>query len=421
MGTPRRGHRLGGALAAAFATTGFVALLASGGCEFVVGDAVPSFTCLPGTPNNCPSGQVCIPSTHQCVPQAGTCTAGAASGCSAGLRCDEQTLRCTGAGTMLRDAAGDAVVVAMSPDGSHDGSTAAPDGPVSDATGDARDVTIPDAPTDIVTMCRGVACGCTGPADCDSGVCANSLTATTALSNELNGMSFCTQPCCTSADCPMLTVCFGTGGGGNYCVKPGWLARTADLGAGQGGASCSNSSECRSGLCDSTSKCADTCCSSAQQSSECASGAVCRYAAFPGNNFDTHETAWCGPQVGTGAGGAPCALDNSCQSGKCATFNNHCEAVCRATADCSSGQACSYGTGPTTIPANKDIVAGCMAVTGTVQNGGACMNNADCLSAFCDGSKCTDVCATDADCKGGLHCRPVQVQVSGSYSVLCCE
>ena len=49
------------------------------------------------------------------------------------------------------------------------------------------------------------------------------------------------------------------------------------------------------------------------------------------------------------------------------------------------------------------------------------MNNADCLSAFCDGSKCTDVCATDADCKGGLHCRPVQVQVSGSYSVLCCE
>jgi hypothetical protein len=357
MGTAR-GQRLGGALAAVLVTTGFVALLASGGCELVVGDSVPSFTCLPGTANNCPAGQVCVPSTQQCVPQAGTCTPGAASGCGAGLRCDEQTLRCTGSAT-VRDAEGD-VVMHVPGDASHDGPVVTSDGPISgDGAGDARDVNIPDAAPEVVTMCRTVTCPCSGRnSDCDSGVCAGMLTETMALANALGGMNFCTQPCCTSGDCPGNTVCFGTGGGGNYCVAPQWIGRAADQGTALGGATCANSSECRSGLC-TNNQCADTCCSSAEQSSQCASPTVCRYAAFPGSSFDTHVTAWCGTQAGTGAGGTSCgALDSACQSGKCTL--TRCEAVCRSSTDCSSGQQCSYGAAPATLPTNKDIIAGCM-------------------------------------------------------------
>ncbi len=174
-------------------------------------------------------------------------------------------------------------------------------------------------PLDVPATCRGITCGCSRPADCDSGVCADTLTATTALSNALSGMNFCTQPCCSSTDCPGNTVCFGTGGGGNYCVAPNWIGRAADQGTAVGGTPCTGNTECRSGLCNMTTmQCADTCCSTAQQSAECSAGTVCRYAAFPGAGFDTHETAWCGAAVGNTAAGSPCAVDASCQSGKCA-------------------------------------------------------------------------------------------------------
>ncbi len=422
MGTARRANRLGGAIAATLAAIAILALLASGGCELAVSDTIPGFTCVPGAAANCPAGQVCVPSTHQCTPIAGTCTPGAAAACPAGMRCDPQMLRCTGSTSAIPDAAGDGTLMETSPDSSSDAHVGVADGAlVADASGDAHDASMPDAPADAPGPCRGITCGCRGPADCDSGVCADTLTATTALANALNGMSFCTQPCCTSTDCPGNTVCFGTGGGGDYCVAPNWIGRAVEQALAPGGTACTANGDCRSGLCNtSNNQCADTCCSSAQPG-QCANGTVCRYAAFPGTSFDTHETAWCGAAIGTSAGGSVCAVDATCQSGKCANFTR-CEAVCRSTTDCGNGQACSYGLGPTTLPANKDIVAGCVNVTGNVANGGSCTSNADCQSAFCDGSgKCTDVCVTDNDCKGGLHCRPVVVQVQGSYSVLCCE
>jgi hypothetical protein len=398
-----------------------LALLASsGGCEFVVSDALPSFTCLPGAAN-CPTGSVCAPD-HMCVARSTACTPGASSGCAAGLRCNEDTLQCTpGPTTSDADASGDATL-AQPDDSSSDAANGMMDvdAPVvSEAApaGDAADGGATDAhPPDASGACRGIACSCTGRnADCDSGICAGQLTETSPLSTAVG--SFCTQPCCTSADCPASTVCFGTGGGGNYCVMPSWIGRGTRQGAAIGGVSCMADGDCRSGLC-SMGACADTCCSSAQQS--CASGSVCQFAAFPGKSFDTHETAWCGSGIGGGAAGSPCALDSSCQSGKCSF--SRCEAVCRSSADCVEvGLACTYAVAPTTVPSNPDIVLDCVTVTGTVANGSPCTASTDCLSAFCDGDHCTDVCVTNADCKPGLHCVPETVMVQGSYSVLCCE
>ena len=420
----RRANRLARGLAVAGTATALLAVLASGGCELAVSDGIPPFTCLPGAADNCPPDSVCVPSTRQCVARSGTCTPNASTGCATGMRCDAQTLRCAAS---PEASAGDASGASDSTAGPVGDSASDAQGlPLADASfpldasGDAADTNVADVRTDAPSTCRGITCSCSRPSDCDSGICADQLTATTALSMAIMGMNFCTQPCCTSTDCPGTTVCFGTGGGGSYCVAPKWIGRVGDLGTGGGGAMCTGTADCRSGVC-ANGACADTCCSSstAQQSSECAAGTVCRFAAFPGNSFDTHETAWCGAMVGNGSGGSPCAVDGSCQSGKCAI--TRCEAVCRSTSDCSAGQACSYGLGPTTLPSNKDIVAGCLTATGMAPNGSACTSNGDCQSDFCDGTHCTDVCVTDADCKSGLHCRPEIVQVQGSYAVLCCE
>jgi hypothetical protein len=420
MGTPRA-NRLAGSLAiAAMATAIFALVPGGGGCELVVSDALPSFTCVPGAANTCPAGSVCVPSTHQCTSQTGTCVPGAAGGCAAGLRCDPQTLRCAKEGTGADAADGEDAPLAMTPDSGPDSPNAVSTDAPTEASSGTPDATSLDATPDVQNMCRGITCSCTGGGDCDSGVCVGPVTLPSALYSAI-GHSLCSQPCCTSADCPADTVCFGTGGGGNYCLAPHWIGRSAELGAGQGGATCSADSDCRSGLCamsGATSACADTCCSTAQEASECASGTVCRFAAFPGQDLDTHETAWCGAGIGTTAGGSICGVDTTCQSGKCA---GRCEAVCRNTADCGgAGLACSYGLAPT-LPTNKDIVLGCVTTTGSTANGGACTGNTDCQSAFCDGMHCTDACVTDADCKSGLHCRSVYVQVQGNYSVLACE
>jgi hypothetical protein len=424
MGTPRANRLAGGLAMAATVAAIFALLPGEGGCELVVSDALPSFTCMPGAADTCPTGSVCVPSTHQCVSRSGTCVPGAAGGCPAGQRCDAQTLHCTKDGTGPGDASGsEDARMAMSSDSAPDSpGVLTTDAPTEDAPF-MPDASPLDATPDVQNTCRGITCGCRGDGDCDSGVCAGQVTLPSALFTAI-GTAVCTQPCCTSADCPGNTVCFGTGGGGNYCIAPHWIGRPGVLGGAPGGTACSADSDCHSGLCatsGSTSACADTCCSSSttQQASECASGTVCRYAAFPGHDFDTHETAWCGAAIGSTAGGLNCGVDNTCQSGKCAALK--CVAPCRSTADCGVGQACSYGLAPT-LPTNKDIVLGCVLVTGTTANGGTCSANSDCLSAFCDNSMhCTDACVTDADCKSGLHCKPVVVQVQGNYSVLACE
>ncbi len=413
----RTARRLAGGVAAALACAAVLALLVGGGgCELVVSDDLPSFSCLADAADTCPAGEVCIPSSHKCVTRSSTCTLG--PHCGPGLRCDTETLQCDPE-VATQDAADDADGTSIPP---ADSAADAPGTPGTDApTGDALVSDAADASMDVLDApagCRGVTCSCVHNPDCDSGICAGELTETTPLSTAIG--SFCTQACCSSADCPPSTVCFGTGGGGSYCVSPGWIGRQTELGGGVGGATCSGDGACRSGLCVNGT-CADTCCSNSPQSVTCATGTVCRYSTFPGKTFDTHETAWCGAAIGNSAAGAPCAVDATCQSGKCGL--TRCEAVCRTSTDCSgTGQQCSYGLAPTTLPSNTDIVAGCMSGAGVSANGIACMANGDCQSDFCDGNRlCTDVCATDADCKGGLHCRPVIVNVQGNYSVLGCE
>jgi hypothetical protein len=419
----RREERLKGGFAMAGAMAILLALVAGGGCELVVSDALPSYSCMTGIAGSCPAGQICVPATRQCVPVASTCTV--ATDCDAGSRCDTRLLTCVAATTGAGDdgstddgaVPGDATLdTSLAEDATSEATL--PDAHVADASLPETGDQTPDASPDVSRPCRGLTCDCSGPSACDSGICGGELTVTTALYNANRSMNFCTQPCCSSADCPGTTVCFGTGVGGSYCVAPGLLGRSGALGEGTGGSTCQTGQDCRSGLC-ANGACADTCCSSQQPSNACAIGSVCRFAPFPGSGFDVHDTPWCGPPVGTVVNNNPCAvgLDGTCQSGKCGT--GRCEAVCRSTADCPTGQSCSYGLAPNA----KDIIAGCTSTSGAGADGVACSINADCQSNFCDGTHCIDVCFSDADCKSPWHCAPQQVTVQfggGSYSILSC-
>jgi hypothetical protein len=415
----RRLPAVGGALIA------LALALGGGGCELEVGDTIPNVSCLPGGQNPCQSGFVCA-TNHQCVVAS---AAACRPACGGGTRCNPSTLECV--------SVVDASVGVHGPDASSRSEAGA------DARGDGMDAGLAETamsdaangemqpPVDSQVTCRDLACTCSGPSSCDSGICGNEDAVTTAVIKANGGNSFCTQPCCTSADCSASTVCFAAGTGGNYCVPPEWIGRVAGLGQGIGGATCKVGSDCRSGLCTSASSgtCADPCCSTPRavagdagatdKGSQCATGAVCRFSTFPGNTNDTHYAAWCSPPgAGMLAPGSPCAIDGVCASDRCGVGFG-CEAICRSTNDCANGFACSYSAGPF---ANKDIAAGCMPAMGTLAEGSTCKNNGDCETNFCDSGKCSDVCFSDSDCIKGWHCRPVKISLSnGGYEdILSC-
>lgn len=366
----RHRSRLGSRSASSAPTVAaaIVAILV-GGCELAVPSTISSFTCTPG-PGACPGDAICAPSTGQCVALSHACTT---TGCPHGEHCDSGSYLC------------------VPDDGGSGGDGTDGDGPPPDrdAGDDARADVGPDS-----GACRGFGCKCSGAGDCDSDVCSDPLTVTQDIYNAAGKINFCTQPCCTSADCPSGTVCFGTGAGGSYCVKPSWVSRATPSGSKTGGSQCGGDAECRSGLCDS-SFCQDTCCSTFQASSECGGGDVCRIGGFPGRTFDTHWTAHCGAKPGSGGDGANCFNNSDCTSDFC---SGGCVWQCRNSGDCTGGTGnyCAYALNPQ----NSAVLPICSQTSGK------------------------PVCFTNDDCKvnPGNVCRPeiAMVQGGGSVSVLLC-
>ena len=289
--------------------------------------------------------------------------------------------------------------------GSGDASTA------SDAQGGP-----PDAHGGGDAPCTGVLCPCSGASDCTSGICAQSPTVGQSL-YAASG-SFCTSPCCTSADCPAGAVCFGSGQGGNYCVNPSWLGRSTTLGGGHGGASCTTDAQCRSGLCGGNA-CADTCCSFAGSATECAGGDACAFGAFPGRvTFDHHFGGRCGTPSSIGLGyGASCNDSSQCAGGLC--VSGGCTNPCHDPSECGAGSACQLGI------ESGDIYVACFPWSATGAQGTGCSSDSVCKGDWClDTNVCSNACFTDADCVSGWHCTPQPdtppTGSSGGYFVLAC-
>jgi hypothetical protein len=378
-----------------------LALVASAGCEVAIGDALPAFTCSSNDAQAvCPPGQICV--GKQCMP---SCVG--SDDCPAGTFCDTVQGACllvdggveaaaeSGADAMLDQSVRDA------PPG--DGSSPAPE------SGGA---------------CRSLGCKCGGPVDCDSAICVDRVAVTSALYTAAGNYSFCSQPCCTSGDCPAGSVCFATDAGGNYCVKPAWLGdRSASLGTAMGGQTCSTGADCRSGLCpSSTLHCADTCCSATGQCSS-GSGTTCVYGNFPGTGFDTHFTANCGKSNSSGLpAGSPCGRNSDCAENMCAVppppavARLTCLAPCRSSSDCNpTTDSCWY------LFVGGDLFSACTVYDGPKLPGAVCPGGqTDCGNDLCVAGTCSDVCYGDKDCTavpGLQHCVPYALTVMGGGSV----
>jgi hypothetical protein len=378
-------------------------IAAGGGCELAIGDTVAQFACVPGVKDACPSGQTCW--NNRCVADCRV-----VGGCTGGKLCDPSSGQCTSPGD----------------DGGMPAEASVNDGP---ANADVDSMTNEDAippvdtgPADTTNHCPGsgnpVLCGCSGPSQCASGVCSDSLAVGMPLYNAAGKSNFCTQPCCTSKDCPSGAVCYATGQGGNYCVDPAWIGRTAPAGSTAGGGNCSRNADCRSGLC-SSNYCVDTCCSTPHGSTDCAGNDSCQIGTFPGaNSVDQQFAAYCAFAPGAnGQDGASCNNDGSCQSNLCAMFmgeaSSHCRDACRNDSDCTSNDTCVYVI-PSQTGTPVPIVAACAPPQGTVAMGTTCDMTTNC-KGFCDTNttmKCTAPCFADSDCSA--------VAGGGSYEVLAC-
>jgi hypothetical protein len=323
-----------------------LAAAASPACEIVIGDSLPLFECnAEAGPAVCPVGMTCDATSHMCVV------------------------------------------------------------PV-DASLDVKVESSPSDAMETSNGCRGLGCPCAGDSDCDSGVCLTNFAEGEKLYDEAGMHFFCSEPCCQSQDCPSDMVCFGTGLGGNYCVNPRLLGdRAIPLGTLGGGSACTNSTQCRSGMCASPGLCADTCCSTVNTASQCASGTVCAFLNFPGpgGSLDTNYTANCipAPTVPLAGDGQPCSSNSSCTSNLCAgtqTDGPRCDGACRSNADCASGRQCSY-----VLPSSNNVVAACFPAVGTSGTGASCtLQTNTCSNGLCDSTVCTQVCFTSADCSSPL-------------------
>jgi hypothetical protein len=249
----------------------------------------------------------------------------------------------------------------------------------------------------------GIGQPCTADSECQSPLfCVDaSVVGSNVLPSGANGM--CTQPCCSSADCPASFVCYAPGAGGRYCVDPTKIGRSSTLGPDPPGTSDSDAGRCRSGELVN-GRCADTCCSD----SDCSNGTACAY-----GKLDGHDGTVCTPGTGSGRQGDICFGSSDCRALVCAggSLYGTCYEGCCGSAKCGAadGSICAYAV----YGQSTDIVALCwQSPMGSKVTGATCAANGDCVSGTCydDIAKgehyCTDACCVDSDCGSGFVCRP---------------
>lgn len=326
------------------------------GCSLIVSGDVPEFQCDGTSRSACPSGQ----------------------------QCDLSSKKCTSLdGSVIDTDSGDEDVVT---DDVRDG------GSESDA---------PQGPGDLGAKCRL-------DVECKSKLCASGTILTTAIASTTGPI--CTNPCCTSAECPASFVCFNGGTGGGYCVPKTLAQRTPPASGGLlGGAACTTSSQCRSGLCTGTPKtCLDTCCAL----TDCSGSSTCRIKTTSAP-APAHVVWVCAaPEPGaTKLPGDNCTANGDCVSDNCIGFGagQICRPPCSNTASCRTVTGftaghCLYGS------TGNDYFKFCFSGTTNSDSdaGVACTDDGTCKSDYCDAElkSCANVCGKDSDCAPGEACRP---------------
>ncbi len=274
--------------------------------------------------------------------------------------------------------------------------------------------------------------------------------------------SICTRGCCTSSSCTPSdnddTVCWPTPAGTTMCVRGEEVGRP-NVGKLAVSSKCGNGGDsstwCRSGFCDSSGVCSDSCCGDNNCS---AAGFVCQLRSVPEAPVQASYSAF---QCGVASGTDPyldedsCANGDglSCSSGSCdaqvledynSLFGNTYEAACSkpccSSTDCGKSHQVSVSVLGQDVP--QDVYMGCtyvpsVSAPGTTARacaistieafapldnlralGGDCMSGEDCRSGFCHDGYCSDACCYDSNCnKAGFACLPLKN--GSSYELRC--
>jgi hypothetical protein len=273
--------------------------------------------------------------------------------------------------------------------------------------------------------CRAVQVG----ASCTDGRCGPGICWT-----GLGEPAFCTYACAASAECPEGTRCAEGDpdhAGATICVPEAKLGTS--VGEGLAGDPCSGPAECRSGICDPSGVCSDTC----QDDRFCAAGGSthfqCGVVATGGTvTARCREEDLDGGDQGDlcGGGMGSCAL-GMCMDDPSDPGSGLCADPCCSSADCPEDTYCWLGWEGWQPGAG--LVRACYPAGGSRGPGGfgdPCTGDAECASLLCwpdpkDAKKrCTDTCCVDADCPTGYRCAPQLADIDGdgtkeSYVPIC--
>ena len=281
--------------------------------------------------------------------------------------------------------------------------------------------------------CDGLVDGVCGPGqEClDGSRCEPGLLCTSDLfETETDGT--CTRMCYSSYHaCPDGFWCnvLARADSMGYCEQGG--------GDGLLGETCSTWADCGSTWCLERQGggrfCSDKCSSNSQCGMEADGlGLVCSLFGVSFREGRMFTGLCVPPKEQGGLDGEPCDIDRPCRSGMCLEYSPgdpRCRSICCSSSECETGNACRLAlSSAPDFPAA--FVRACVPVDdtgigGTVRGkGGApCIFDRDCASRVCDrsmGSRCLDLCCTDADCSEDTICTPALVDEKGeSMGMLC--
>ena len=242
----------------------------------------------------------------------------------------------------------------------------------------------------------------------------------------------CSTPCGDSTECAAGEICSHMPGSANvgYC-RP----MSAPQG-GVDGASCTDSSQCKSdgcadflcvGMCQDQAHCAkiDHACHPAGESLVAGFNGVCSpYSAYPA-----------GKPTGAGCSGNA----GTCQSGHCDLWGSgQCTPLCTRDEECAIYQECnivlrseaaiqsSVPFDPAYTAKTYDAVLGCFARSypnATGATGSLCSSPANCRSNKClallpapsTDQWCTNFCVDDADCPADMKCKQEAMSVVSPF------
>jgi hypothetical protein len=235
-----------------------------------------------------------------------------------------------------------------------------------------------------------------GTADCTMTGCPSGQECVSGTCRRMMGDGSLCSPCSDSSQC---------GGAGNFCIMyptgGAFCGRacssSADCGTGYQCFNVSGSGQCI-GVVGGSPSCAGATPTGCRSDSECSATQRCNT-----------STGRCEARPTGGAElGQPCANDDACNSGLCAT--TPAGSVCSQSCDGFNTGSCPAGFYCDGEAAGVCGTGLCLAGSaGGAPLGASCATDTDCATLMCDGSVCATPCRPDAGvstCAMGFVCRP---------------